>query len=60
MNCLAALVRRDSDTKQDYIKIDKNDFIADYGFNVWHHYVITYRSVAILVLHRYPSLSIYV
>ena len=39
---LMALMRRDSDTKRDLILIGQNDFIADYGFAVWVHYVITY------------------
>ncbi len=40
---LKFLVKRDSDTRADQVMINQNDFIADYGFAVWIHYVATYR-----------------
>ena len=39
------LVRRDFDTKQDFVAISGSNFTMDYGFNVWVHYLITYRLV---------------
>ncbi len=42
---LVSAVKRDFDTREDYFAIMKDDFVADYGFNNWVHYVITYRCV---------------
>ncbi len=42
---LISMVKRDVDTKQDHIIINRNDFVAEYGFDVWVHYCITYRYV---------------
>ena len=58
-NALRILVRRDSDTKQDFIEIDKTDFIADYGFHVWVHYLTTYRFVFICSNDCSSRLSVY-
>ncbi len=36
-------VRRDQDTVTEHIKISPSDFLADFGYNTWHHYVVTYK-----------------
>ncbi len=37
------LVRRDEDTDAEDITIPSATFMADYGFNIWVHYLITYK-----------------
>ena len=36
-------IRRDSDTKREQVKIPSSTFLSNYGYNVWVHYVITYK-----------------
>ncbi len=35
-------VRRDNDTFTEWIHITSSDFMTNFGYNTWHHYVITY------------------
>ncbi len=35
-------IRRDQDTVTEYIEIAHATFMADFGYNSWHHYVVTY------------------
>ncbi len=43
---LAIRIKRDSDTKRDWIRLSRDDFMQEYGFGNWVHYVITYKYVA--------------
>ena len=44
-NGLRFMIRRYEDRQQIYILIKENDFMLEYGFGSWVHYVATYRYI---------------
>ena len=36
-------IQRDQDTFSEYVTIPKSTFLADYVYNTWQHYVVTYK-----------------
>ena len=40
---LKVRVRRQSDQKREQLTIDSSTFLAEYGYNVWVHFVMTHK-----------------